>query len=331
MKEIHNTYGQVVRLAPNELSFTDSRAWKDIYGNRQGHVAFERNRTWFKKATPNEPNSIMGPDEPDHARFRRTLVHAFSDKSLKEQSPMIESYVNLLIQRLKERGGEVIDLVEWLNYTTFDIAGDLSFGESFECLMNGKTHPWVEIAYDFGKGLALIASVNHYPPFDKLLRYILPAKLRQRMVDHRTMSSSKVQKRLDLTTDRPDFINTITKQDRGKGADAMTLPEIELNASILVFAGSETTATGLSGIVRMMLQNPEAMSTLVREVRAAFHEESDITIASVGQLVYMDAVIDEGLRVCPPVTIGVPRVVPRPGDTICGQWVPGDVSEVSYQ
>jgi hypothetical protein len=37
MKAFHNRYGDVVRIAPDELSFTDVRAWKDIYSNRPGH------------------------------------------------------------------------------------------------------------------------------------------------------------------------------------------------------------------------------------------------------------------------------------------------------
>jgi cytochrome P450 len=145
MKAIHDRYGDVVRIAPNELSFTDARAWKDIYGSRQGHAPFERNRTWFQKEVPDEPSSIMGPEEDDHSRFRKILTSAFSEKSLKAQSPIIQQYVDQLVERLKARADTIVDLVEWLNFCTFDVSGDLSFGESFDCLKNGKAHPWVEM------------------------------------------------------------------------------------------------------------------------------------------------------------------------------------------
>ena len=330
MHEFHLRYGSIVRLAPNELSFTDARAWKDIYGNRAGHLPFERNQTWFKKQTPDEPNSIMGFHEEDHARFRKIFVHAFSEKSLKDQTPTIEAYVNLLADQLRTRiaqakGSATVDLVKWLNYTTFDISGDLSFGESFGCVKEGKPHPWVEISYDFGKGLALISSINLYPPFDKLLRYIIPKKIIQRSLDHRAMSSQKVQQRLSLDTDRPDFITAITTQNDEKNK-IISVPEMEINMTILIFAGSETTASGLSGILRMLLQNKKPMATLVEEVRSTFQHDSDITIASVGRLEYMNAVINEGLRVCPPVTVGVPRLVPPGGDTVCEEWIAGGVS-----
>lgn len=120
------------------------------------------------------------------------------------------------------------------------------------------------------------------------------------MLDHKAMTIEKVHKRLSVTEQRPDFINTITTQNEGRGEKAMTLKEIELNMSILVFAGSETTASALSGIIRMLLQNRTAMARLNEEVRASFRAESEITMASVGRLKYLDAVIEEGIRLCPP-------------------------------
>lgn len=45
----------------------------------------------------------------------------------------------------------------------------------------------------------------------------------------------------------------------------------------------------------------------------------------MGNLPYLNAVINEGLRIAPPSVIGVPRIVPKGGDTICGQWVPEGV------
>ena len=145
------------------------------------------------------------------------------------------------------------------------------------------------------------------------------------MLDHREISRTKVHKRLDLGLDRPDFITPITRANKEQDGKAFSTKEIELNASILIFAGSETTASGLSGTMRMLLQNPEAMAKLVQEIRSSFLEEADITISSVSYLKYLNAVIEEGLRLCPPATIGVPRVVPAGGDTVCGEWLPEDV------
>lgn len=333
LKQFHDQYGPVVRIAPNELSYADGRAWKDIYGNRPGHEPFQRNRTWFKKMTPDEPHSIMGFDEDVHARTRRAFSNSFSEKSLREQAPVIESYLDMFMDKLKAPTAgrrwteKTVDLNKWFNFLTFDISGDLSFGESFDCLKTGKAHPWVEIAQDFGKGLSLVASVNQYPPIDRLLRYIIPKKIRQRQIDHRQMSAAKARKRLALNIDRPDFVTPTRKYSDQKGS--LTNQEWEVNMMIIVFAGSETTGSALTAITRELVQNRGVLHRLTREIRSAFEKETDITIASCGILPYLNAVINEGLRLDPPVVIGVPRLVPGSGDMVCGQWVPGGVRNLN--
>jgi cytochrome P450 len=106
----------------------------------------------------------------------------------------------------------------------------------------------------------------------------------------------------------------------------MPQEDIESHAGLLIVAGSETTATLLSGCTFLLLSNPNTLDKLTKEVRSTFKEESEITIASAGQLEYMLACLDEALRCYPPVPIGNPRVVPKGGRVLCGRYVPEDVS-----
>lgn len=62
---------------------------------------------------------------------RRVLAHAFSDKALMGQEPLVQRYVDQLIDRLKEvtsANDEPVDMVKWYNWTTFDVIADLLFG-----------------------------------------------------------------------------------------------------------------------------------------------------------------------------------------------------------
>ncbi|TKA80048.1 hypothetical protein B0A55_01750 [Friedmanniomyces simplex] len=322
--DLHNQYGPVVRIAPDELSFIDPQAWKDIYTTRSGHATIERGAVWFRKTTPDEPNSIMGYDEDHHARFRRAFMGAFSDKAVKDQSPLIEKYVDLMMQKFKEKvntGSSDVDIVSWLNFVTFDISGDLSFGQSFDSTSHGRPHPWVEIACRFGKGIALVASINHYAPLQKLLKYALPVKVREKMIYHRQLSAQKVRQRLELQEERSDFIGSVLRYNQEK-TEKVTPEELELNMSVFVFAGSETTSTAIAAVLFGLLKSPDAMRKVIEEVRSSFDAEEDITAASTAKLQYLAAVISEGMRLGPPSVIGVPRVTPRGGKEICGRWVP---------
>lgn len=98
-----------------------------------------------------------------------------------------------------------------------------------------------------------------------------------------------------------------------------------MNASLLVIAGSETTASLLSGAFYLLGMNRRALDKVVQEVRSAFNSEEEIDLISVNRLDYMLACLKESLRQYPPATHGMPRVVPKGGHDIAGHWVPENV------
>lgn len=106
----------------------------------------------------------------------------------------------------------------------------------------------------------------------------------------------------------------------------MSFEQLSANAEILVLAGSETTATLLSGCTYLLLTNPEKMEKLKHEVRSAFANDGEITASSVNKLPYMLGVLNEALRLYPPVTSSLVRVVPPGGDMVTEHWVPEGVS-----
>lgn len=119
---LHKKYGPVVRMSPTELSYCDPQAWKDIYGHRTGNKkSFPKDSNFY--ALPiNKTPSIIVADDATHTRHRRVLAHAFSDKALKEQEPMLKHWAEVLVTKLQERAASSartpLDIVSWWNFTT---------------------------------------------------------------------------------------------------------------------------------------------------------------------------------------------------------------------
>ncbi|TVY83154.1 Cytochrome P450 monooxygenase aclL [Lachnellula suecica] len=315
---IHNKYGKVVRLAPDELSFIDREALHDIYGARgKGHSEFTKNPAWVRPA-PNGVFSILDSFEDDHTRQRKILNHAFSPGALKAQEPFLQKYTGLLIAEARKRGS--IDLKDWYNFTTFDITGDLTFGQSFECLEKGRYHRWVSFLFAHLKASCLLASITFYPFFDKILWYCIPKSAFNERIYHFGRSVEWVHKRLSQKTDRNDFMSYVS-QNNEKGE--FTMKEIEATAGTLVIAGSETTSTVLLSTTRNLMIHKEKMEKLKKEIRGAFKDESEITLKAVENLPYLAAVFQENFRYTPPVPCSIPRTVPDGGDTIAGDMYPG--------
>ena len=103
----------------------------------------------------------------------------------------------------------------------------------------------------------------------------------------------------------------------------MSLEETYVCAQVLIVAGSETTATALTGATYLLLENRDALRKLTGEIRNRFEQEDDITIQSTAEVPYLGAVVQESLRLFPPGPAVFPRVVPPGGRTVCGRFVPG--------
>lgn len=319
----------MVRIAPNELSFIDGEAWKAIYGTRPGHKQKSKDVRYYPPTAGGVPSIVLSNDE-DHSRFRRTLSHAFSETSLRAQEPLVNGYVDLLIQRLHEHcdaGRKSLDMVSWYNFTTFDIIGDLAFGEPFNCLQNSAYHKWVSMIFSNIRYGTYGNIARRFPGSKFLLRLITPTRIANGRNWHIELTKEKVKGRLAKSNDRMDFFGHILKQKDTERA--MSFDEMVTNGSTLIVAGSETTATLLSAVTYYLVKNERVLSKLQEEIRASFASEKDITVTACNQLEYLNAVLTEALRIFPPAPTGLPRIVDREGDMIAGKWVPGGVCSTS--
>lgn len=78
-------------------------------------------------------------DPATHRRIHRLLSPGFSARSLAEQEPLVQGYVDLFLSQVGRyatglKGGNMVD---WYTWVAFDIIGDLAFGEPFGSLDDG--------------------------------------------------------------------------------------------------------------------------------------------------------------------------------------------------
>ncbi|OCK74982.1 cytochrome P450 [Lepidopterella palustris CBS 459.81] len=322
IRDLHEKYGEVIRFTPNHISFTNAEAWKDIYNYRSGTPHFTKDKMNY--ITPiNGVESIHStPDDASHSRQRRLLSHAFSEKALREQEPLIKSYIDLLMKRLHEevqgsKKGKV-DLVRWLNWTTFDLVGDLTFGEPFRCLEKSDYHPWIAIVFDSMRAAMFIVATKQFPLLDRFLASLIPKSVMQKFLDHHNLSAEKMDRRLATKTERPDFVKYIVE----RSPDGIDLGEMHSNSTLIILGGSETSATALSGAIYHLSRNSAKLQKLLEEVRSSIKSEDDFSLNNLAHMTYLNAVLEESMRIYPPVAGYLPRVAPKEGISVAGHWVP---------
>ncbi|TGO35783.1 hypothetical protein BHYA_0146g00230 [Botrytis hyacinthi] len=317
IKKLHDLYVNTVRISPATVSFNNSEAWQEIYGQRHGKKPIPKDKGEGFKLTKTASNDV------DHARIRRALSHAFSEASLREQEPLMNVYFDLLIQKLYEQidtpSKGKVNIVRFFNFTTFDLIGDLCFAKSFDALHTQEYNSWIANIFKGLKFARLFRVMRAYPlvgmPILAMLA-LFPAlqKARQRHIQY---TQDKTARRLDTVTDRRDFMSYILRHNDEKG---MT------RAEIMKTAGSKTTATLLSGAIFHLLKNPSCMATLVQEIHSTFEESADMKFVKLANLRHLNACLQEAFRIYPPVPGVLPRRTQPGGVVTNGHFIPEDVS-----
>ncbi|EME39031.1 cytochrome P450 monooxygenase-like protein [Dothistroma septosporum NZE10] len=322
---LHKQYGSVVRIAPDELSYSTPEATKVIYQSSPELHKDPMHLPPFHNGTP----GILAAEEQHHRRYRRLLAYGFSDRGMRAQQPLIQRHIDLLVKRLSENSGKgSLDIVEWYNWCTFDIIGDLAFGESFGCLEESKTHEWIASIAGNVKAIPIINAIRRFK-LDWVIPLIAPKKLLKMRQRNAQFTENKVDQRLSHGADRGDLWDGVMDPKGTKGG--MSRQEMISNGSAIVLAGSETSSTLLSGCTWLLLQNPDVLAKLKEHVRGSFTDQSEIDLISVGKLDYMAAVLDEALRLYPPVPMQSNRIVNPGGADIAGQYVPAGTTVAVQQ
>ena len=253
---------------------------------------------------------------------------------------LVSGHVDKYIDRLKEHVGQRVDLVRWYNYATFDIIGktrqalhngrctdrampgDLAFGSDFGCLASSDCHPWISTIMGSIKAMSMFSVIARYIE-PRLVLWLVPRKARRKKEDHDAMTTNKVKQRLDTITDRADFLSYVLKHNDEKG---MSEPELIANSGLLILAGSETSASALSGTTYLLFKDKEALSRATAEIRTTFPQEEDMTVAALAQCEYLNHVLKEGMRLYPPAPNHSPRKVLTDDLVVSGHAIPKGVS-----
>jgi hypothetical protein len=228
MLEMHKRYGPIVRVAPNELALAYEEVWDEV----QGGTYENEMPKWeaYYRVQPRQTGFIMTAPREDHSQMRRALSYGFSDRGIRDmESRMIEKLDKMLDRLLGLCGGQdavlsdrdapgdanlgeaVIDIAKWCNFLTFDMIGELTFGESYECLETGTYHPWVKPIVELTHYSGILANLGFYPKFQGLLLKIFGGFICRRMEFHQKHSRAALERRA-AKPDRTDLLSESLKQ-----------------------------------------------------------------------------------------------------------------------
>ncbi|KAF7360600.1 Cytochrome P450 monooxygenase [Mycena venus] len=332
--DMHLKYGPFVRISPSEVSVADPDALNIVYAHGNGALK----STFYDAFVSIERGLFNTRDRKQHARKRKIVSHIFSQKSVVEFEPHIRLYISMLLGQWDRlcaaavkglsgddgdggwvgRDGRLwLDCLPWANYLAFDIIGDLAFGAPFGMIEAGRDRAPVPI--DGPSNVAVAGKMTSdditYIPAVAVLNgrgeYSMSMGVLPRM--GASFDASRAV-RLGQPTDRVDLLSKLQAGTDDNG-NPMGRAELTAEALTLLIAGSDTTSNSTCAIIYHLAKNPEKQAKLQKELDEQLGIEDELVANSeqVKRLPYLDACINEGLRIHSTSALGLPRIVPEGG------------------
>jgi hypothetical protein len=200
--------------------------------------------------------------------------------------------------------------------------GSLGFGRSFNTLETGESHFAIDVM-EQGQGVLgwfsgtpwLTRLLVHIPsalnPITKLLQY----------------SDDCVMQRKATEQDGSDIISHLIQGE--KFFDDAELDRLLLigDSRLVIIAGSDTTSAALAYAFYYIAQDKSVVQKIRTELaESGIRNDDSFSVPALQSLHYMNGVINEALRLHPPVPGGVFRQTPPEGLQVGDRFIPGNVN-----
>ncbi|TEA21658.1 Cytochrome P450 monooxygenase azaI [Colletotrichum sidae] len=318
--DLHAKYGPVVRYSPTEVDVSDPKTAQYIHSVKSGYL-----KTPFYSLLVTDSSSVFNEIRPElHRKYKRLLAYPMSETGLKTFFPRIDKKVRFAIESIRNEHNKTgaADVAKWFMLLSFDVIGDLAFGQSFGNLENGKrtqsVTDFVSLGYVSGLRIA-------FPIVSRLARYLpIPVFKDATAIQFRTFDYT--QRALDRHFQRveekgvDDHPMVFSKAFATDQEEQLTRIEMRDNAQVFIVGGSDTTANSMIYLVWAVCRNPAIKARLLAELDSL---PDDYDYDALKNLAYLNMIIQETLRLYTALPGGLPRSVPPGGEELAGHFIPG--------
>ncbi|KAI1153687.1 cytochrome P450 [Nemania diffusa] len=272
--KLHNQYGNVVRIAPNEISFVDEQGLESLYSHGRRVVKTNWYDTW---TIPNMPVSFFAAtDIKMHRHVRSRVSGAYSMTSMLSMEPLIQDVLNLNLTRLNGFAdrGEVVRMDKWVGFFTFDVVGQLAMGSMIGFLEQGRdVNGIIQSVHD---GFWFMANLGNFPLqsywINNPVSMFLAKHLGGRSINAVNIFMDWLERQVDermrngLCGARRDMLQHFIEAKDLNG-NPVTKGDVLTEASNIL--GVDTTSVGILAIIGTVISNSRVMRNLQQELDQA--------------------------------------------------------------
>ncbi|KAL6704159.1 hypothetical protein ACN47E_008719 [Coniothyrium glycines] len=333
-------YAPVVRVGPNLYSL--ARPDKSVYGIKS---RMQKN-TWYNgwgHPDPDRCTLFTDRNVKRHGETRRMVASMYAMSAVVSYEKHVDDCTEIFQTRLEEMAERrvAVDMAHWFQCFAFDMIGNITYGKRYGFLDEGKDIEHTMRALDKAMSYSTLVGVfawAHpyiYPILERipstgaagrayLMRFAsnIIANRKKERAQQLPNSKRLEEGGQDTTEDFLDKILTMKENEKTGVTDSHVLSMSLSN----IFAGSDTTAVTISGILYHLIRTPKAMRCLREEVeeftQSGHCEAGRVDFKTSQDMRYLQACIKEGLRIHSATALPMWRVVEKNGAEACGQFFP---------
>ncbi|KAH8887933.1 cytochrome P450 [Thozetella sp. PMI_491] len=343
-KNLHRTYGPVVRVGPNEVWVNSKEGFRSIYAAGSGYE-----KSHFYMATSlakprldwslnlHFPDTLDLLSECDMKRYRsqrRVIGPVYHATSLRKHEAAVDRVLQQVVAQLKRLDGAEVDLKEWMHIIVVECLGAvvlswspgyLKVGSDCGSSAHGYQHwkrrsvlghfPAAVIAESYSKTFGRLFSDLwgvRYSPVPGF-RPFFPGVYQK--VSRRVNASLRPEPPKD---ERKDLLSELIQLHKDK-PDEFKENYLRRLAVTNFGAGHETMCSALTSILAMIGSHHSVQKQVTEEVRSTdSSSQFDVAI----RLRYTQAAIREAQRLHPAIGMSLSRKVPAGGLSLHGRYIP---------
>ncbi|KAF2009604.1 cytochrome P450 [Aaosphaeria arxii CBS 175.79] len=278
---------------------------------------------------------ILLAEGDEHKRQRRALMPAFSFRHVKDLYPTFWDKSREMVKKMadgikpEDNGTSIVEIRDWASRATLDIIGVAGMGQDFNAIDNpeNELNTTYKTIFSPGRGAQILQLVATLLPQWFLM--LLPLKRNEEMkaalgTIKRVAGDLIREKRAKMEKGGRSELDILSVALESGG-----FSDDELVNQLMTFlaAGHETTASAMTWATYLLCKHPEVQRKLRAEIRASLPSitSSDpITSTTIDKLPYLNAVLNETMRVFPPVPLTLRETLSD--TTIQGSFIPAGTS-----
>jgi cytochrome P450 len=271
---------------------------------------------------------ILLAEGDEHKRQRKLLMPAFSFRHVKDLYPIFWNKSKEMTSRISAtinsspEASSVIEIREWASRATLDIIGLAGIGQDFDSISNPDNDLNMTYRSIFGanRGAQIVQVLLGMLPH--WLVIALPLKRNDEIgkainTIKSVARSSIAEKRTKMLKGESHQVDILSVAMESGG---FTDEELVNQLMTFLAAGHETTASAMAWAVYLLCKHPEVQRKLRDEIRSELDLNGEIDSTKIDRLPYLNAVLNETMRVFPPVPLTLRETAND--TTIQGHFIP---------